>query len=184
MDKIQQQTDLIAAEKDTKVEWIGRYEREQKAHIETHTALLEQSAQMQEATVKFENQRTLAESLESIKQSLTESHEEMQKQLAQAEADKERLKRTIQTKNQLKVAQEESHRHHVETLRAEHGLVVEDYKRIVGETQMEQEELRSITQRHFEEQQRLKQVAEGLSEELEEARAEIDRLSKLLKDRE
>ena len=82
------------------------------------------------------------------------------------------------------MAQEESHRHHVETLHEKHGLVVEDYKRIIGETQMEQEELRSITQRHFEEQQRLKQVAEGLSEELEQACAEIDRLNKLLKDRE
>ena len=46
MDKIQQQGDLIAAEKDTKEVWIGRYEREQKAHIETHTALLEQRAQL------------------------------------------------------------------------------------------------------------------------------------------
>ena len=79
MDKIQQQRDLIAAEKDTKEVWVGRYEREQKAHIETHTALLELRAEMQEATVKFENQRTLAESLESIKQSLTGSHEEMQR---------------------------------------------------------------------------------------------------------
>ena len=82
------------------------------------------------------------------------------------------------------MAQDDSHRHHVETLRAEHGLIIEDYKRIVGETQMEQEELRSITQRHFEEQQRLKQAAEDLSEELDEARAEIDRLDGLLKDRE
>ena len=76
----------------------------------------------------------------------------MQKQLVKAEADKERLKRTIQTKNQLKVAQEETHRQHVESLRSEHGLAIEDYKRIVGQTQMEQEELRSITLRHFEDQ--------------------------------
>ena len=104
--------------------------------------------------------------------------------MAQAEADKERLKRTIQTKNQLKAALEESHRLYVEKLRAEHGLVIEDSKRIVGETQMEQEELRSITLRHFEEQERLKQVAQDLSEELEEARAEIDRLNGLVKDQE
>ena len=79
MDKVEQQADLIAAEKDSKAVWIGRYESEQKAHIETHTALLELRAEMQEATVKFENQRTLAQSLESIKQSLTGSHEEMQR---------------------------------------------------------------------------------------------------------
>ena len=38
LDKINQQTELIAAEKDTREIWINRYEKEQKAHIKTHTS--------------------------------------------------------------------------------------------------------------------------------------------------
>ena len=40
LDKINQQDQLIAAEKDTREIWINRYEKEQKAHIVTHTELL------------------------------------------------------------------------------------------------------------------------------------------------
>ena len=37
LDKIMQQSEQIAAEKDTREIWINRYEKEQKAHITTHT---------------------------------------------------------------------------------------------------------------------------------------------------
>ena len=75
----------------------------------------------------------------------------MQKQLTRVEADKERLMRTIETKNQLKITQDESHQQYIERLRAEQDQVIEDYERKIGEAQMEQEELRSITIRYFEE---------------------------------
>lgn len=63
-------SELIAAEKDTREIWINRYEKEQKAHIKTHTDLMNLRADMQEMTLKYENQRTIAESLENIKSSL------------------------------------------------------------------------------------------------------------------
>lgn len=40
LDKLNQQEELIAAEKDTREIWINRYEKEQKAHIRTHTDLM------------------------------------------------------------------------------------------------------------------------------------------------
>jgi hypothetical protein len=40
LEKIVQQDEQIAAEKDTREIWINRYEKEQKAHIVTHTELL------------------------------------------------------------------------------------------------------------------------------------------------
>lgn len=70
LDKINQQSELIAAEKDTREIWINRYEKEQKAHIRTHTDFMKLRGEMQEMTLKFEGQKTVAESLESIKQSL------------------------------------------------------------------------------------------------------------------
>ena len=77
LDKINQQDQLIAAEKDTREIWINRYEKEQKAHIKTHTDLMKIRGEMQEMTLKYENQLTVAQSLESIKQSLQTSHGEM-----------------------------------------------------------------------------------------------------------
>ena len=61
---------MIAAEKDTREIWINRYEKEQKAHIKTHTDFMKLRGEMQEMTLKYENQRTLAASLENIKMSL------------------------------------------------------------------------------------------------------------------
>lgn len=55
MDKINQQTELIAAEKDTREIWINRYEKEQKTHIKTHSDYIKLRGEMQEMTLKFEN---------------------------------------------------------------------------------------------------------------------------------
>jgi hypothetical protein len=43
-DKITQQNEQIAAEKDTREVWINRYELEQKKHIATHTDLMNKEA--------------------------------------------------------------------------------------------------------------------------------------------
>ena len=55
LDKINQQCELIAAEKDTREIWINRYEKEQKAHIKTHTDFMKLRSDMQEMTLKYEN---------------------------------------------------------------------------------------------------------------------------------
>ena len=47
-DKILQQNEQIAAEKDTREIWINRYEKEQKAHITTHTDFMNLRGEMQE----------------------------------------------------------------------------------------------------------------------------------------
>jgi len=43
-DKITQQNEQIAAEKDTREVWINRFELEQKKHIATHTDLMNKEA--------------------------------------------------------------------------------------------------------------------------------------------
>ena len=51
LDKIQQQYELIAAEKDSKEVWIRKYELEQKGHVETHTSYMKLRSEMQEKTI-------------------------------------------------------------------------------------------------------------------------------------
>ena len=41
-----QQSEQIAAEKDTREIWINRYEKEQKAHITTHTDFMKLRGEM------------------------------------------------------------------------------------------------------------------------------------------
>ena len=48
LDKINQLNLQIAAEKDTREVWISRYEKEQKAHIQTHTECMALKAKIQE----------------------------------------------------------------------------------------------------------------------------------------
>jgi len=64
-------------------------------------------------TLKYENQRTIAESLESIKQSLQKSNYEMQKQQTIIQTENEKLKRQVFTKEKLLEAQDESNRAYV-----------------------------------------------------------------------
>ena len=66
-----QQSEQIAAEKDTREIWINRYEKEQKAHITTHTDFMKLRGEMQEMTLKFENQKTLASTVEAAKEQLS-----------------------------------------------------------------------------------------------------------------
>lgn len=64
--------------------------------------------EMQEMTLKYENQRTVAESLENIKTSLQRSHTDIQKQQTAMCTENEKLKRQVYTKEKLLEAQEDS----------------------------------------------------------------------------
>lgn len=55
-------------------------------------------------TLKYENQLTVAQSLESIKQSLQTSHGEMQVSQTTLQTENEKLKRQVFTKEKLLAA--------------------------------------------------------------------------------
>jgi hypothetical protein len=55
LDKVNQLNLQITAEKDTREVWINRYEKEQKAHIQTHTESMAARGQIQELQLKLEN---------------------------------------------------------------------------------------------------------------------------------
>ena len=60
--------------------------------------------EMQEMTLKYENQLTVAQSLESIKKSLQTSHGEMQVSQTTLQTENEKLKRQVFTKEKLLAA--------------------------------------------------------------------------------
>ena len=62
LDKINQLNLQIAAEKDTREVWISRYEKEQKAHIQTHTECMALKAKIQEQQLKIDNDAVLLQS--------------------------------------------------------------------------------------------------------------------------
>ena len=64
-ERISQLQQQIAAEKDTREIWINRYEKEQKAHISTHTEYIELKGQMQQLAMQLETQKAGGEMLNS-----------------------------------------------------------------------------------------------------------------------
>lgn len=84
--------------------------------------------EMQEMTLKYENQKTVAESLENIKNSLQRSQTDMQKQQTVTSTENEKLKRQVFTKEKLLEAQEESNLQYVATLREQHKLDIENFE--------------------------------------------------------
>ena len=57
LDKISNLNELVSAEKDTRELWINRFEKEQKAHIETNSELLAAKGQVQDGMLKVKNMR-------------------------------------------------------------------------------------------------------------------------------
>lgn len=72
LDKINQQNEQIAAEKDTREIWVNRYELEQRGHIQTHTDLMKLRGQYQELAMECANQKTQIETFEKGKDQLTD----------------------------------------------------------------------------------------------------------------
>ena len=50
-----QQNEQITAEKDTREIWINRYEKEQQAHIQTHTDLMQLHTKHAELDLEYGN---------------------------------------------------------------------------------------------------------------------------------
>ena len=72
-----QQDEQIAAEKDTREIWINRYEKEQKAHIKTHSELVLLKSEFLDTTLAYENTQTQVNTLENQKLSLKDQNEKL-----------------------------------------------------------------------------------------------------------
>ena len=55
--------EVVSQEKDAREQWIGRYEREQKAHIATNNELLIQKGAVQDGGLKLKNLEIVVDSL-------------------------------------------------------------------------------------------------------------------------
>ena len=125
--------------------------------------------QMQEMTLKYENQKTVAESLENIKQSLQKSHAEMQQAHTRIQTENEKHKRTIYTKEKLLEAQEVSNQGYVAMLRQEQKKLELKFETERERFLMEYEELRTQTCLHW---KRIKEL-EGIRDQLEKDLADM-----------
>ena len=84
---------------------------------------------MQEITLKYENQKTVAESLENIKTSLEKSFKDLTRDFSKLEGQCEALKHDVLTKEKLIDQQEQANRQFVETLRQQRQELELDYQR-------------------------------------------------------
>ena len=125
-------------------------------------------AEMQEMTLKYENQRTVAESLESIKKSLQKSHTEMNTQFIALQSANERLTRQVHTKEQLILAQDEEHKHYVRQVRSEHATELLKFKERIENERMAFEELRTHAVGQYEFNMSLREQVVTLKKELRE----------------
>jgi len=100
-DKIVQQNEQIAAEKDTREVWVNRYELEQKKHIATHTDLMNREANFQEIQLKFKNQSTVVDNLEKNRDDLQNQVEAFLAKQTELISENEQMKRELNTQERL-----------------------------------------------------------------------------------
>lgn len=106
LDKIMQQNEQITAEKDTREIWINRYEKEQKAHIQTHTDLNGLQTKFHELDLNYSNTRNTIESMNDNKVMMLKQLKDLQTSNSKANAEIERLKRELFTAEELNLQAE------------------------------------------------------------------------------
>ena len=79
--------------------------------------------------MKYENQKTVAESLENIKTSLEKSFKDLTRDHSKLEGQCEALKHDVLTKEKLIDQQEQANRQFVESLRQQRHELELDYQR-------------------------------------------------------
>lgn len=137
-----QLSDQIAAEKDTREVWISRYEKEQKAHIVTHTDLLKLKGQLNEIEMAYESSKTTIQSLEGTKQNLSTENTGLQKKLTDLIAQNEKLSREVFTGKQLMKSQDDANERFVQHVRNDFSSIERKFIENRERLQMEYEELR------------------------------------------
>ena len=96
-------------------------------------------------TLKYENQRTVSESLESIKSSLVMSHSEMQAKFAVIASENEKLKREVITKEMLLNAKDESTKEYIADMKIKRDALEDSYRGQIESCQSEYEDIRTLT---------------------------------------
>ena len=117
MDRLNMQSQQIAAEKDTREIWINRYEQQQKAHISSHTDFVTLKGELQQMTLNYENSKITIESLVQTKNEIKNQMVELQKGFTEIQAKFERTRRDLTAKDELILQIEESNKQSVARMR-------------------------------------------------------------------
>lgn len=101
LDKVNQLNLQITAEKDTREVWINRYEKEQKAHIQTHTESMEFRAKNQELQLKIESDHANLQAQTESKATLKQHLSDLQFSYTEVLTQSEKQQRDIVSKQDL-----------------------------------------------------------------------------------
>ncbi len=148
LEKISNLNEVISHEKDTREQWIQRYEKEQKNHMQTSNELLMLKGSLQDHMLKVKNLEIVVESLTKQRDLMKFNNQELQRNITEMMAKKESAERELFSKSELLRTVEEHHMIFVRKLKEDTKAfgVKKDWE--IHGKEMEIEDLRSYT-RHL-----------------------------------
>jgi uncharacterized protein with NRDE domain len=137
--------DAVSQEKDTRELWIGRYEREQKAHMATSNELLGAKGQMQDLQLKVKQRELEVESVAKARDLHKHNNEKLISQLMELMAKKESAERDLFSKTELLRTVEEHQMIFIRKLQEDMKVLKRQRDWELQGKQMEIEDLRSYS---------------------------------------
>ena len=122
---------------------------------------------MQELSLKYENQKTSSDSLETIRVTLQAQVDQMQGDHSKLVAENEKLRRERLTKERLIESQEKAHKEYVRSLREEYLSLEQAQAGIINQHIMEFEDIRTLTNNHYVRICQLEAIEADLREKLD-----------------
>lgn len=100
-EKIDNQKEVLANEKDTREMWVNRYEKEQQEHTATNASLLQAKSDLKDQILATKNAEIKLQTVSRQIDSFTETNKKLQESVNENMAKAENIERELNTQKEI-----------------------------------------------------------------------------------
>ena len=165
-ERIANLNEVITGEKETRDLWIDRYEKEQKAHNQTQSDLLNVRSELKDTSLQVKTTEVKLNTANRQIQALNEQNVKFQHMVNEAVARAENLDRELSTQKEILKQMELTKKEYIDKLKKELDIIEKRYQHLLGENSMVGEDFRSRAYENLCTVRSLEQRIENLLKEI------------------
>jgi len=173
-ERINNLNEVITGEKETRDLWVERYEKEQKAHNNTQTDLLNVKSDLKDTVLSVKTGEVKLNTANRQIQALTEQNVKFQHMVNEAVSKAENLDRELSTQKEILKQMELTKKEYIDKLKKELDIIERRYQHLLGENSMIGEDFRSQAYENIVKIQNRDHRIENLLAEIAGLKAVID----------
>ena len=114
---------MLASEKETREQWIERFEKEQKEHTATNAKLLQERSNLKDQMLMTKNIEIKLQTTQKSNEVMTEQNKNLQDTLNDSLAKQENLEREVNTQKEIMKQMELNRKEYISKLKQELNTV-------------------------------------------------------------